>query len=373
MKSTLLSAEKSRRSLTSLFTAALFASSAAAQQTYTAIDLTPGASGAATSIGTSGVGGYTGTVPAAFTGQATLWTAGGAVNLHPAFLDGASARSTVAGIAGGLQVGSGAGVSTGGRNVPLAWTGSAASATVLNIPIPNAGGQATATDGAQIVGSALGLDRDGTTLGTQHAMVWDVATGAAVDLGDTAVLFGVGAGQQVGWVAKGNANAAVWRGTKSYTLLHPKGAVLSVANATDGRRQVGYAGFDVRVRQEAAKGNKDKRFSWAHVWTGTASSAVNIHPYASDADGAALEHSYALAVAGGWIAGYATDPAKTGTPAYNRAVVWDATSQATDLNATLPAGFIGSQAYAVDPAGNVAGVMTKADGTRHAVLWVPNP
>ena len=373
MKVTSLVASAPCLTLASLVSAAVLTSSAIAQRTYTAIDLTPAGSGAATAIGTTGVGGYTGTVPAAFSGQATLWTSTGSVNLHPAFLDGAAARSTVAAIANGLQVGSGAGVSTGNRNVPLAWTGSSASATVLNIPIPNAGGQATATDGLQIVGSALGLDRDGTTLGTQHALIWDVASGSAVDIGDTAVLLGVAAGQQVGWVAKGTANAALWRGTKSYTLLHPKNAVLSVANATDGTRQVGYAGFDVRVRQEAVKGNKDKRFNWAHAWTGTSATALNIHPYASNADGALFEHSYALSVAGQWIAGYATDLAKTGTPAYNRAVVWDAAYQITDLSAFLPAGFIGSQASAVDANGNIAGVMTRADGTRHAVLWVPNP
>lgn len=354
-------------------TAVLGALPVSAQTTYTAVDLTPVTSGAATAASGGQAAGYTGLVPNAFSGRATLWTGGGPIDLHPAFLEGTGSRSTVAGMSGNLQVGSGAGTATGNRNVPLAWRGSAASASVLDIPVVNSGGQATATDGVQIVGSIVGLDRDGTTIGTNHAMIWDVATGVATDIGEGATLFGVAAGQQVGWVLKGNANAALWRGTKAYTLLHPKNAVVSVANATDGVRQVGYAGFDVRVRREAAKGNKDKRFNYAYVWTGSSASALNIHPYASDADGALLENSFALNVSGSVIVGYATNPAQTGTPGYNRAIVWDADFQATDLNAVLPPDFIGSQAYAVDAAGNVAGVMTKADGTRHAVVWVPNP
>lgn len=351
----------------------LVAAPLSAQTSYTAVDLTPAASGAALAASGGQAAGYTGTVPNAFTGRATLWTGDGAVDLHPTFLDGTGARSAVNGFSGNLQVGSGAGASTGNRNVPLAWRDTAASATLLAIPFTNAGGQANATDGLQIVGSAIGLDRDGTTLGTSHALIWNVATGAAVDIGADASLYDVAGGQQVGSVIKSIANAALWRSTKAYTLLHPKGAVVSVANGTDGVRQVGYAGFDIRVRQEAAKGNKDKRFNYAYVWTGTAASGLNIHPYSSNADGAILENSFATKVAGAYIVGYATVPSKIGTPAYNRAIVWDASFQATDLNAVIPAGFIGSQALSVDSSGNVAGVMTKADGTRHAVLWIPNP
>lgn len=343
-----------------------------AQTTYTAVDLTPLASGAAQVASAGQAAGYTGTVPNAFIGRATLWTGDGAVDLHPPYLDGASARSVVNGFFGNLQVGSGAGSATGNRNVPLMWRDTAASATVMNIPFTNSGGQATATDGLQIVGSAVGLDRDGITFNTNHAVVWTVATGAAVDIGTGATLNDVARGQQVGMVIKGLGNAAIWRGTKAYTLLHPKNAVVSSANGTDGVRQVGYAGFDIRVRVEAVGGKKDKRFTYAYVWNGTAASGVNIHPYASNADGALLEHSYAMKICGPWIVGFANDPSKIYTPGYNRAMVWDASYQATDLNAFLPEGFIGSQALSVDAEGNVAGVMSKADGTRHAVLWIPN-
>ncbi|MBL9183255.1 MAG: hypothetical protein JNN17_14045 [Verrucomicrobiaceae bacterium] len=344
-----------------------------AQVSYTAVDLTPTASGSAQTASGGQAAGFTGSVPNAFTGRATLWTGDGPIDLHPAFLDGAGARSQVNGFAGNLQVGTGAGAATGNRNVPLAWSDSAASATLLTIPFTNSGGQANATDGLQIVGSAIGLNNDGTAIGSTHGLIWNVANGSAVDVGADSNIFDVAAGMQVGFITKTQANAVFWRGTNRATSLHPKGAVVSVANGTDGVRQVGYAGFDIRVRVEAAKGNKNKRFTYAYVWTGTAASGLNIHPYVSNADGALLEFSYALKVKGPYIVGYATVPAKIGTPAYNRAIVWDASFQAIDLNAYLPEGFIGSTAYGVDESGNIAGVMTNADGTRHAVLWMPNP
>lgn len=128
------------------------------------------------------------------------------------------------------------------------------------------------------------------------------------------------------------------------------------------------------VRVEAVNGNKDKRYNYAHVWTGTAASALNIHPYASNADGKALDHSYALKVKGQYIVGYANvSTGTTNSIGAARAIVWDSNYQATDLQAFVPTCFVTSVAYGVDESGNVAGVMVKADGTRHAVLWVPNP
>lgn len=351
----------------------LLATTALAQTSYTAIDLTPTASGSAQAASGGQAAGYTGSVPNAFSGKATLWTGDGAINLHPAFLDGAGARSQVNGFAGNLQVGIGAGTSTGNRNVPIAWSNTAASATLLAIPFVNAGGQANATDGIQIVGSAIGYNRDGTTLGSAHALIWDVATGNVVDIGADATLSDVSGGVQVGVISKAIANAALWRGTNKATVLHPKAAVVSYASGTDGVRQVGYAGFDIRVRREAANGNKNRRFNYAHVWTGNAASALNIHPYVSSADGKALDHSYAMKVKGPFIVGYATVSTGTTTIGLARAIVWDSNYQATDLQAFVPAGFVSSVAYGIDEGGNIAGVMTKADGTRHAVLWMPNP
>ncbi len=352
--------------------AGLLATTALAQTSYTAIDLTPTASGSALAASGGQAAGYMVNSLNAPAVRATIWSGDGAIDLHPAFLSGAGARSQVNGFAGNLQVGTGAGTSTGNRNVPIAWSDSAASATLLSIPFVNAGGQANATDGLQIVGHGIPLARDGTTLGAAHALIWNVATGAVTDLGEGSVQ-DVAGGVQAGSVSKGVSNAVLWRGTKSYTLLHPKNAVLSVASGTDGVRQVGYAGFDIRVRAEAANGNKDRRFNYAHVWTGSAASALNIHPYSSNADGKILDHSYAMKVKGQYIVGYANASTGTTTIGLARAIVWDSNYQATDLQAFVPAGFVSSVAYGVDESGNISGVMTKADGTRHAVLWIPNP
>lgn len=356
---------------TAVVGALLSGTSLFAQTTYTMVDLTPTTTGSANAASGGQAAGYTSSTPGAFSGHATLWTGDGAVDLHPSVL-GAGGISTVNGFAGDLQVGYGSGPTTGNRIAPLALRDTAASGTLLTIPFVNAGGQATATDGSQIVGYAVGLNRDGTTLGSNHGLVWNATTGAAVDLGTDIYLRGVGGGVQVG--TDKNGTAAFWRGTNKGTSLHPKTAVVSVANATDGVRQAGYAGFDIRVRVEAVGGQKDKRYNYAYVWTGTATSGLNIHAYVSSADGSFFDSSYALSMAGQWIAGYAT--LSTGisrTTGLARAIVWNGTYQATDLHAFTPAGSISSVAYAVDSDGDVAGVVTKADGTRHAVLWVPNP
>lgn len=352
-------------------------------QSYTLVDLTPEAGNATARgifggvVGGSSAAGINGTLS-----HALLWDGGGALDLHPAALDdvatGTAGRSAVSGLGGAFQVGWGAGIATGNRSVPMIWSGTAGSARMLSIPFVNFGGQAHATDGSQVVGYAVGLDRDGTTSGPSRAMVWDAASGTAVDRGDGgggAMAYGVGGGQQVGYVVRKQASAALWRGTaKSLVVLHPRNAVLSVANATDGQRQVGYAGYDVRVRVEAAKGNKDARFNYATLWNGTPESAANLHPYpVNSLPGVVLSHSFALGLQGSWIVGYAGDTARTGTPAYSHAIVWGADLQSVDLNAFLPAGFVGAQAFAVNAHGDVVGFMARADGTRHAVVWLRNP
>lgn len=342
----------------------------AAQTTYTAVDLTPGGYGLASAASGGQAAGYTTAVPASGSPRAALWTGDGLIDLHPAVIGGAvGSRSAVTGFAGNLQVGWGAGSLTGNRSVALAWRDSAASASILSVPFLSWGSQALATDGNQIAGYAGSYARDNTTAGPVHAMLWNAATGAATDLGDGgkgAQALGVGGGKQVGYVIQGSFSAALWSGSsKSLVVIHPKGAVSSVANATDGAQQVGYSGYDVRIRAEANKGANSAIFNYATVWYGSAASATVIHPYP-------FRHSFATGVSGSIIVGYAADQASIGTPAYYHAIVWDAAYQATDLNAFLPAGFVGAQAFSVDQGGYIAGVMSTAAGERHAVLWIPN-
>lgn len=360
---------------TLLLTAGVLAAGVAQAQSYTPIELAPHLPfSTANGISAGGVAGYSADTASFGAIRATLWDGSNQIDLHPYFLDdpvnAIKGRSSVQGIAGPLQVGWGAGPGTANRSVPLVWSGTAASASTLPLPFDNAGGQALATDGSQIVGYGTPLIKDGTEFGPPRAVVWDAATGAATDLGDAgngAQAIGVGGGLQVGYVVKSAPNAALWSGSeKSLLVIHPKDAVASVAYGTDGVRQVGYSGYDIRVRNEAPKGNKDRRFNFATVWTGTADSALNIHPYS-------FTHSYAAAVNGPWIAGYAGDQSKSGTPAYYHAIAWDGDYQFTDLNAFLPAAFVGSQAFSVDEQGNVAGVALTADGQRHAVVWMLAP
>jgi hypothetical protein len=257
------------------------------------------------------------------------------VDLHPGFVGrvdqwwkfgGARQRR-------GIAVGWAYGPGTGNLYVPLSWNTSAASVNPLAIPFAHAGGKALATDGEQIVGYATPLIKDGTTIGPSRALVWDVRTGNAVDLGNGrngAQALDVGRGQQVGYVTNKLQNAALWNGAaNSMVNLHPKKAVVSMAYGTDGATQVGYTGYDIRVRVEAVKGKKNKRFNYATLWSGSATSAVNIHP-------SPFTHSYATAVKGPWIVGYASDESKISTPAFNHAIIWDASRLATDLQTSYP-------------------------------------
>lgn len=350
-------------------------------QTYTLVDLTPAAGNAvATDISGGMVAGYAGGVIFGTATRATVWDGATRIELHPSRLvddlaAGVVGRSALMGGADGIQVGWAAGPQTGGRQVPVVWQGAADSAVALTIPFVNFGGQALATDGSQVVGYGTGLDRDGTTLGPAQAIVWDAVTGTPVNLGDggnPSNAYGVGGGVQVGLLNKPTATAVLWRGSRqSQVSLHPKGAVVSAASATDGVRQVGYAGFDIRVRVEAVKGAKDQRFNYAYVWTGSSASGLNIHAYpVNPIAGANLTQSWALGVNGQWVVGYAGDAGKLGTPAYSHAIVWDGNYQSVDLNAFLPAGFVGSQALSVDADGTVSGFIAKADGTRHAAVWI---
>lgn len=340
-----------------------------AQSSYTVLDLSKAG---AFDIALATQGGQTAGSTAAgpsLVSHAALWSGITYTDLHPALLLGSatSARSAANGVAAGLQVGSGSGPATANRPVALAWRDTAASATILNVPFAAYSVQASATDGVQIVGYAIGFTKDGTATDEGHALLWEASSGVATDLGLRARATGVGGGQQVGYVLKGTPNAALWRGTsRSLVVLHPTGATSSSLLATDGVRQVGSASYEVRVRVEAAKGNKNATFTYAMVWSGTAASAINLHPYP-------FKHSYATSVAGTRIVGYGADDTKIGTPAYYHALVWDADLQVTDLNAFLPPGFVGSQALSVDAAGFVSGYMMTATGERHAVVWMPNP
>ncbi len=302
--------------------------------------------------------------------RAALWSGNVLTDLHPGLLgDPANSTSTVQGLAPTLQVGWGIGPNSGMQSAPIAWRGSAASATFLSVPFATYGAQALGTDGLQIVGFAGALK--GRSGGPYHALVWDARTGVATDLGDGgngARALSVARGQQAGFTIRSSGSVAtIWTGTsRSQLVIHPGNATTSEAWATDGARQVGFTGFDVKVFDEAFKGNTTRRINYATVWNGTAASAVRIHP-------ATYTQSYATGLVGSSIVGYAFNGYGLGNVANYHAFVWDAALQPTDLNAFLPGGFTGAMANSIDVQGNIAGTMFTADGLRHAAVWVPTP
>lgn len=87
------------------------------------------------------------------------------------------------------------------------------SASMLPVPFAYVYGQAVATDGTQIVGMAAEGDTE-RGVGASHAVLWDLLTGQATDLGRDSSVYGVGGGVQVGTrVGSRGATAGLWRGT----------------------------------------------------------------------------------------------------------------------------------------------------------------
>ena len=301
--------------------------------------------------------------------RAALWTGNGLIDLHPALLGGpADTKSAVQGFSGNLQVGWGIGPNTGMQSAPIAWRGTAQSATFLPVPFSTYGAQALATDGVQIVGFAGALN--GGNGGPYHALVWNAATGAVTDLGaggNGAQALSVAHGQQAGFTTRSSGPVAtIWAGTSaSQIVLHPNNdAVASEVLATNGLRQVGFCGFDIRVVDEGAHGNHTKRINNAFVWDATAASARSIHP-------AGFLQSYATSINGSSIVGYAYNGYGLGTVPTYHAILWNSSLQPIDLNAFLPDGFTGAMANSIDAEGTIAGTIFTADGLRHAALWIP--
>jgi hypothetical protein len=340
----------------------------AAQTSYTVVDLTAAGSYGNAYAGAGGrAAGSASFSPNPLDNtRAALWTATGLTDLHPALLgDPANSTSTVEGMFGNLQVGWGIGPNSGMQSAPLAWRGTPKSATFLKVPFATYGSQALATDGAQIVGFAGQLK--GTSGGPYHALMWNATSGAVTDLSDAgAEALGVSHGQQVGFISQSSGPVAtIWTGTRaSQLVIHPKDAVASEALATNGSRQVGFTGYDVRVFDEARKGNTTRRINYATIWNGTDTSAQRIHP-------AAYTQSYATSIAGSIIVGYAYNGYGLGSVASYHAIRWGAALKPLDLNAFLPAGFTGAIANSVDGQGNITGTIYTADGLCHAAMWVP--
>lgn len=347
------------------------ASALAAQPNYVLVDLTAtdGYGDAYAASGGAAAGATSNSAKFLEQTRAALWTGNSMVDLHPAILGGpANTKSMVEGFSGNLQIGWGIGPNTRMQSVPMAWHSTAQSATFLSMPFTTGGGQAVATDGVQIVGFAGAMN--GRNGGPDHALVWNAATGAGADLGaggNGAQALCVAHGQQAGFTTgPGGPVATIWSGANSTQIvLHPKnGAVASEVLATNGLRQVGFCGFDVKVLNEAADGNATRRVDNAFIWDATAASAHSIHP-------AGFLQSYATGINGSSIVGYAYDDYGPGAVAAYHAILWNSRLRPVDLNAFLPDGFTGAMANSIDAEGTIAGTIFTANGLPHAALWIP--
>jgi hypothetical protein len=245
------------------------------------------------------------------------------------------------------------------NSTPVVWSGSAASATFLSKQ-GFASAQLAGGSGGQFVGSG-----EVQTLGSGHALLWNSLTANPIDLNPTNLIdsyaFGASGTQQVGHGFGSNfEHALLWTGSAASAVdLHPTNLPItfSTAAATDGQHQVGQGwGLD-------PAGNRDWAHGHALLWSGSATSAVDLNPpgfYASNAYG----------VRNGKQIG---DGVTTNNELH--ALLWSGTAASVvDLHLLLPNSFGSSTAYSIDDAGDVFGVgFNYTDGQYHAVEWLPTP
>jgi hypothetical protein len=144
-------------------------------------------------------------------------------------------------------------------------------------------------------------------------------------------------------------HAMLWTGSAASAVdLHPPGYSSSYAYGVSGGQQVG----------EGTVGG----LRHALLWTGSAQSVVDLHPKG-------FRETVAVAVAAGWQVGWGV--ADDGS---RHALLWNGTADSVvDLHLVLPAGFTASEAAGIDSSGNVIGTANGpaiVTGRGQAILWV---
>ncbi|MDX2177745.1 MAG: hypothetical protein SF028_14885 [Candidatus Sumerlaeia bacterium] len=320
-------------------------------------------------------------------------------DIHPAGQD----NSLCAGISpdGSRQVGDASTgvfftnfVGVGGR-----WAGNAASFAAM-----------TATGYDQTLGIYLN-DTDGTRhvgwafpQGTffTDAMLWNTTNTNGVSIHPTTGGFsdseatGVSGSLACGYaIDGGGAKAGVWSGSgfSTFTVIHPAGALTSSALDIRGTHVVGVAQFPGPISQAAywplateasfvnlappsgygasrataTDGIKQSGFAisndsglnHAMIWSGTASSFVDVHPPAFDSSriqGAAPGIQVGFGEVGG----------------ARQALLWRGSlGTLVNLHEVLGAGYVESEAFDVSDSGVVVGYAITTGGASHAILWTP--
>ena len=298
--------------------------------------------------------------------RATLWNgaSGSAINLNK-WTYGSIAYAKRFGLVGGLgyvtkytTIGSGKG-GGGSRTyyIPHAmlWKGYATSAVDLN-PAGMYESAVTGLGSTQQTGWATPVLN-----GPPHAYIWASTAASAVDINpsgfQTSQATGMDGAEEIGYGLKTGAttHALLWTGTAASAVdLHPTGSTLiaSFGRAIDmtAAREVG----------SVSVGTTTASVLHAYVWSGTAASAVDLHPtgYLS---------SEAMAVRGSYQAGYAVT-----SLGYMHAMVWHGTAaSAIDLNNFLPSGYLTSEVLGFDPDGSLVGFASNGTYT-YPVVWSPS-
>lgn len=322
--------------------------------TYAAIDLNPG-----TYASTSGYGiGDGEQVGSNSQGHPLLWrgSASSVVDLQPT--NGFISAEAVA-TSGGMQAGSG--YATSGHSHALKWAGSASTLIDLDPTGSWFWSLALSISGDQVVGwgkKTGGVDPSHALLWTSRGIVDLHPNGFSDSVADATD--GV---QQVGGghpAISGGAHALLWSGSADSVVdLHPRDVyvVYSVAHGVSGGQQVG-----ATINSSARPGINSIGRWHAVLWTGTADSVVDLHP-------SWCRESSAVAVAAGRQVGFCVLSADG---LITRALLWNGTAQSVvDVHAFLPPGFVRSEARGIDSSGTVIGSAADANGTSHAILWVP--
>jgi hypothetical protein len=225
-------------------------------------------------------------------------------------------------------------------------------------------------------GGQLAGYESSTSDGNQfHGLLWS-STGVSTVMTPTNLtgysssqIFSAGGNQQAGWgggTATGYTStndlyhAMIWNGSANTAVdLHPTlltGFTSSVATATDGTRQAGYA----------LTGSNNVYHAMA--WSGTADSAVDLNP----TQFANYDQSVAFGVSGNQQVGYMTAPDHFQLP--QQAVLWNGTAASAvsldpvQLESQSSNAARGSVAYGIG-GGKEVGFAAVISGQVHAILW----
>lgn len=283
--------------------------------------------------------------------RASLWsgTAASWLNLNPTV----ASASEAYGMGGGQQVGR---ITVGGGYQASLWSGTAASWVGLH-PISAISSEAHATDGVQQVGWV----RDAVSI--YRASLWTGSSGSLVDLHPAGAIYsearGVDGGQQVGFASLGGAyHACLWTGSAASMVdLTPVGATSALAYAVHDGQQVGQALFEFDFIGRAS------------LWSGSADTWVNLHPFPGDGN------SIAFGVYGGKQVGAVSWSGGGSGP---HASVWSGTAASwVDLQAFLPAEFTDSVARGISGGAGFTYVVGYAYNSvtfrDEPVMWLMGP